>query len=214
MWMTWLWPRGGRSNNPVLSKRPWMVFILGFRITKWNSTQRNVKLCMYPTWGTHPPCQLSPLTRTSWKPVTLWKFWGSPSRVTCDGTVHHMLTSANRKPFALCHLKKFGVKDPELVSIYTGYVRPVLEYAAPVWHGCLATDQAKRLEKMQRRACNTIPGQRYSGYKDALCILSLCTLSERRCILDLPYKNFLSPTVELGCPREGRAHRSSDKELK
>uniref|UniRef100_A0A0E9R5C1 Uncharacterized protein n=1 Tax=Anguilla anguilla TaxID=7936 RepID=A0A0E9R5C1_ANGAN len=45
-----------------------------------------------------------------------------------------MLTSANRKLFALRRLKKFGVRDTELVSIYTGYVRPVLEYAVPIWH--------------------------------------------------------------------------------
>ncbi len=54
-----------------------------------------------------------------------------------------MLSSANRKLFALRHLKKFGVRDQELVIIYTGYVRPVLEYAVPVSHSSLTTDQIK-----------------------------------------------------------------------
>uniref|UniRef100_A0A673ICZ8 Uncharacterized protein n=1 Tax=Sinocyclocheilus rhinocerous TaxID=307959 RepID=A0A673ICZ8_9TELE len=39
-----------------------------------------------------------------------------------DGQVDHMLSSANRKHFALRPLKKFGVQDQELVIIYTGYM--------------------------------------------------------------------------------------------
>ncbi|CAJ1067723.1 hypothetical protein Bbelb_365170 [Xyrichtys novacula] len=62
-----------------------------------------------------------------------------------NSQVDYMLTSANRKLFVLCRLKKFGVKDPELVSIYTGYVRPVLEYAVPVWHSSLTASQSNSL---------------------------------------------------------------------
>ncbi|KAJ8364341.1 hypothetical protein SKAU_G00131720 [Synaphobranchus kaupii] len=65
-----------------------------------------------------------------------------------DSQVDHMLTAANRKVFVLRRLKKFGVRDPKLVSIYTGYVRPVLEYAVPVWHSSLTTAQAERLESI------------------------------------------------------------------
>lgn len=47
------------------------------------------------------------------------KFWG-------------VTVQSDRKAFALCRLKKSGVKDPQHVSICTGCVCPVLEYAAPV----------------------------------------------------------------------------------
>ena len=98
-----------------------------------------------------------------------------------------MLTSANRKLFVLCRLKKFGVKDPELVSIYTGYVRPVLEYAVPVWHSSLTASQSNSLERVQKRASRIILGQRYIGYTEALHTLKLCSLAERRTQLCLDF---------------------------
>lgn len=78
-----------------------------------------------------------------------------------DGQVDHMLSSASRKLFALRRLKKLCVQDNKLVIIYTGYVRPVLEYAVPVWHSSLTTDQIERLESMQKRVFKIILGQRY-----------------------------------------------------
>ena len=97
-----------------------------------------------------------------------------------DSQVDHMLTSANRKLFVLCRLKKFGVQDTELVKIYTGYIRPVMEYAAPAWHSSLTAGQTKSLERVQKRACRIILGRKYSGYTEALSTLTLCTLAERR----------------------------------
>uniref|UniRef100_A0A671SSB9 Reverse transcriptase domain-containing protein n=1 Tax=Sinocyclocheilus anshuiensis TaxID=1608454 RepID=A0A671SSB9_9TELE len=44
----------------------------------------------------------------------------------------------------------------------------------------LSTDQIKRLESVQKRVCKIILGQRYQGYSDALSLLGLCTLAERR----------------------------------
>lgn len=46
--------------------------------------------------------------------------------------------------------KKFGVTEPELVSIYT-YLCLVLEYAVPVWHSSLTVDHSKRLESTQNK---------------------------------------------------------------
>lgn len=77
-----------------------------------------------------------------------------------NSQVDHMLTSANRKLFDLRQLKKFGVRDPELVTIYKGYVRPVLEYSVPVWHISLTANQVKRHESVQKRVCKIIDGQR------------------------------------------------------
>uniref|UniRef100_A0A0E9X8E1 Alkylated DNA repair protein AlkB homologue 8 N-terminal domain-containing protein n=1 Tax=Anguilla anguilla TaxID=7936 RepID=A0A0E9X8E1_ANGAN len=128
-----------------------------------------------------------------------------------------MLTSANRKLFALRRLKKFSVRDPELVSIYTGYVCPVLEYAVPVWHSSLTTDQAKRLESTQKRACIIILAQRYSGYPEALCTLGLCTLSERHTQLCLSFarkllkSNFSDWLPPLREELTGRQTRNSNK---
>lgn len=88
-----------------------------------------------------------------------------------DSQVDHMLTTANRKLLALRRLKKFRVQDPELVSMYTHYIGPVLEYTAPIWHSSLTVDQVKSLERMQTLACKIILVKKYSEYPEALCTL-------------------------------------------
>ena len=133
-----------------------------------------------------------------------------------DSQVDYMLTSANRKLFVLCRLKKFGVQDTELVPIYTGYVRPVLEYAVPVWHSSLTANQTKRLERVQKRACKIILGRRYSGYTEALRTLTLCTLAERRTQLCLDFarklfkSNFRNWLPPLRKEISGRQTRNGD----
>ena len=47
-------------------------------------------------------------------------------------------------------LKRFGLPEEDLVSVFVSYVRPVVEYATPVWHGCLTEEQSKKLESIQK----------------------------------------------------------------
>ena len=50
-----------------------------------------------------------------------------------DGQVENMCTKANQKFFMLrCKLKEAGFSSQELVTIYKGYMRPVLEYAVGI----------------------------------------------------------------------------------
>ncbi|KAI8512473.1 ATP-binding cassette sub- A member 2 [Branchiostoma belcheri] len=65
-------------------------------------------------------------------------------------------------------LKRFGVSVPDLVSVYTVYVRPVLEYAVPVWHPALTTKQSKTLERIQMRACKIILGSQAYQFLERL----------------------------------------------
>ena len=49
------------------------------------------------------------------------------------------------------------VLPPDVCSqLYLTYVRPVLEYASPLWHGSLTSDQANNLERLQACAARTI----------------------------------------------------------
>lgn len=62
-------------------------------------------------------------------------------------------------------LKKCGVHDPELVSIYTMLkYHQLLEHAVLVFHSSLTIDQANRLECVQKLACKITIGQRFSGF--------------------------------------------------
>ncbi|KAI8519288.1 hypothetical protein Bbelb_025450 [Branchiostoma belcheri] len=68
----------------------------------------------------------------------------------------------------------------DLKTVYTSYVRPALEYAAPVWHSSLNNVQTAKLERFQRRACIIILGTQYTDYTSALSTLELTTLADRR----------------------------------
>ena len=65
--------------------------------------------------------------------------------------------------------------------LYTALVRPVLEYAAPVWSPYLVKD-IKALESVQRRASHIALNQKRGemSYEDCCKLLQWNTLEERR----------------------------------
>ena len=63
-----------------------------------------------------------------------------------------------------------------LVSI----LRIILEHSAPVWHSSLSEENRKDLERVQKTALKIILGNKFKSYDNALKILDLQTLEERR----------------------------------
>ena len=88
-------------------------------------------------------------------------------------------------------------------TLYTAFVRPHLEYAAPVWNPHKTAD-IKIIETIQRRATKLVPAIKNLDYHERLNVLGLTTLEERRMRGDLIsyYKisnglnnvNFILPT--------------------
>ena len=97
-----------------------------------------------------------------------------------DKNVNEITKRANQKLFMLKLLKKFGFSDEELVTVYKGYVRPLLEYADVAWHSSITDHQSHVLEQLQRRACRIILGHRYSTYVEAAKACDLESLADRR----------------------------------
>ena len=69
-------------------------------------------------------------------------------------------------------------------TLFTAYVRPHLEYAAPAWSPYRKKD-IKFLEAVQRRASKLVPSLKHFNYQDRLNCLNLTTLEERRMRGDL-----------------------------
>ena len=64
------------------------------------------------------------------------------------------------------------------MTIYVSVIRPVLEYACPVWHTNLNRHLTECIETVQKRALKCIyPGNEYA---DILCLTNLQCLKERR----------------------------------
>ena len=63
-------------------------------------------------------------------------------------------------------------------TAYLSVVRPVLEYACPVWHTNLQQYLSDNIESIQKRALKCI--FRGSSYNEILCNVGLQTLKDRR----------------------------------
>ena len=77
----------------------------------------------------------------------------------------------------LYQLKRAGVNQADLVTVYISVARPVVEYACAVLHNNLPINLSNNIEMIQKRAVKTIfPGM---SYADILSHISLSTLKER-----------------------------------
>jgi len=78
----------------------------------------------------------------------------------------------------LKQLKRSGAGSKDLLYFYNTVVRPVLEYASPVWHSSLTVGQNEVLESMQKRAMRIIfPDLDYNG---SLFVAGVDTLEDCR----------------------------------
>ena len=126
-----------------------------------------------------------------------------------DAQVDSMVTKGSRRLFLLCRLRRAGLPTADLNAIYCGYVRPLLEYAAPVWNAALNNKQINRLERVQKRACRIMLGRQYVSYPDALRSLTLQPLSDRRHDLCLNFAKKVQQSPRFGSwlpPTRGEQH--------
>ena len=94
--------------------------------------------------------------------------------------VDSMVSRASQRLFMLRSLKSFNLPIQDLVTVYSSFVRPLLEYACPVWHGSLTQAQQKRIEAIQKRSLRIILSYQFLSYAQALALTGLPSLHERR----------------------------------
>ena len=118
----------------------------------------------------------------------------------------------------LSMLKRHGLCVKDLVTVYVGFIRPLLEYAVPVWHPGLTEKQHYALERIQRRACRIMLGYTYSHYKEALITCNIPELKLRRdkICLDFAKKLYTSTEFRKWLPKlrseaTGRTLRNAQK---
>ena len=87
----------------------------------------------------------------------------------------------------LRRLSQFKVSVGDLVLLYTLYVRSVLEFNCCVWNFNLTQGQENDIERVQKVACHVILQDSYTSYHQALTVLNLQNLKERRKALCLTF---------------------------
>ena len=92
---------------------------------------------------------------------------------------------AAKRIYILYQLKRAGISQLDLVTVYVSVVRPVLEYACPTWHTNLPKYLSNSIKLIQTRALkSTFPGK---SYKHILNDIGLRTLREIREFLCMKY---------------------------
>ena len=99
-----------------------------------------------------------------------------------DQHVDSLICTANGKRDFMVVLRRAGVGAPHLITFYTVFIRPTLEYAAPVWHPGLTHRLSDDLERIQRLCLRTIhPELSYSKALATLDVPQLCARRQELC---------------------------------
>ena len=127
-----------------------------------------------------------------------------------DSHIADIIKRANQKLYMLRLLKKHCLPFHDLLVIYKSYLRPILEYGAPIWNGGLTGKHDESLEKIQKRALRIIQGANFfTNYDEAMHSSQLTTLRQRRedlCVNFIEktfnktyqFKDFLQPPTSNG----------------
>ena len=107
------------------------------------------------------------------------------SDLSWNAHVDEIVAKARKRVYVIYHLKRAGINQINLVRIYVSVIRPIVEYACPVWHTNLPKYFSDNIEIIQKRCLKTIfPG---FTYEDILQMVNKPTLHDRRSAICKPY---------------------------
>ena len=104
-------------------------------------------------------------------------------------------------------MSSFGAPVQDLKKIYLTYIRSHCEQSSNVWHSGLTEQNKSDLERVQKVALKIILKERYKNYSNALSMLDLQTLDERRedlavvfaqkCLANPKMKHLFPPNIKI-----------------
>ena len=77
-------------------------------------------------------------------------------KVTWNENTTYICSKASKRLYHLKQLRRAGFDSVDLLAFYGSVIRPVLEYACPVWHTSLDVADSAKIESIQRRAMRII----------------------------------------------------------
>ena len=124
----------------------------------------------------------------NWRSKLIWLAVEKPdlslyldSNLTWHTHIDTMLSKSTQRLYFLKQLSCAGVPQTQLRHFYLTVIRPVLEYAAPVWHHLITKTQADQIEAIQKRAIRIIYTCTHDmPYVSATFVTDLPTMSDCR----------------------------------
>ena len=98
-----------------------------------------------------------------------------------------LISKANKRLFILRNLSKFPIPNNELVLLYGQFIRSILEFNSNVWFSSITEDESDDLERVQKTVCKMLLKDKYESYDEALNVLGLEKLKERRTKLAIKF---------------------------
>ena len=104
------------------------------------------------------------------------------SDLTWNTHIDVICAKASRRLYALRILKRSGAPLKDIMSVYSAFIRLVLEYACQVWHFSIPQHLNHQIEQVQRRALRiALPHLSYSHGLEAMNIQTLNQRREEHC---------------------------------
>ena len=153
----------------------------------WQMTSISIPKCSVLSISNSKTCvpRLYYISNTSLPQVTTFNDLGIliDDKLTFSAHIRSSTKKAYSKSILLSRC--FLSRNPKLLTAaFTSYVRPLLEYASPVWSPHLIKD-IDTIEKVQRRFTKSFPNLRDLPYPIRIARLNILPLSERRSNIDL-----------------------------
>ena len=176
---------------------------------KLNPTKcQGLQICFMHDPPTHPDFKIGQSVLAFVSPAKVLRVW-LQNDLKLDTQVNYMNKNASKRLFMLRSLKRFGFNKSELVTVYKGYICPLLEYSDVIWHSSLTSNQTHQLERVPKRALRIILGTDYISYAYTLDVCDVDHLSARREQHSLQFAQHLpkcSRTSKLLPPCRGEIH--------
>ena len=122
---------------------------------------------------------------------------------------HNIVKRANARMQLLRKISNFGASYDDLKNIYILYIRSLLEQSCTVWHSGLSDENKEDLERVQKSALKLILKENYKSYENALNILEMETLDDRRrdLCLDFAKKCLKNEKMKKYFPENKKEHQ-------
>ena len=97
--------------------------------------------------------------------------------------VEEIKKKVHRRVWTLINLKRAGVKEKDILTVYYSIIRSVIEYASVIYHSMLTKEQSNALESLQKMCVRVIFGWEESyerTYNSIMSLYNIQSLHERR----------------------------------